>query len=239
VGGVLVRKDVPVEMRDQVADLFPPGRGGQHPVLLQRTAYDKTSQTASSMLNPVRAASEGYAVVVQDSRGRYTSEGDFDPFFCEINDGYDTVEWCAAQGWSNGDIGMYGMSYVGATQWLAAISSPPHLRAIFPVMTAADYFDGWVYQGGTFYLAFTSAWAAQFLAAPQLSRMGLKPQERAAEERRLMLSVERLRRHVSHLPLSELPMLKPDGLAPYFYEWLRHPCRDDYWKDHHRCTTTR
>ncbi len=229
---VLVRKNVPVEMRDGVrlfADLFLPAGGGQHPVLLQRTAYDKTSQTTSTMLNPVHAASQGYAVVIQDSRGRYTSEGEFEPFFCEIDDGYDTVEWCASQDWSDGNVGMYGMSYVGATQWLAAISSPPSLRAIFPVMTAADYYDGWVYQGGAFSLAFTSAWVAQFLAAPHLARLGLRPEERANEERQLMLAIERLRRHVSHVPLAELPMLSEEGLAPYFYEWLRHPARDDYW----------
>jgi putative CocE/NonD family hydrolase len=97
---VIVRKNVPVEMPDGVrlfADLFLPAGGGQHPVLLQRTAYDKTSQTASTMLNPVHAASQGYAVVIQDGRGRYTSEGEFEPFFCEIDDGYDTVERCAAQ----------------------------------------------------------------------------------------------------------------------------------------------
>ncbi len=232
MGDVTVRKDVPVEMRDGVrlaADLFLPAGGGQAPVLLQRTAYDKTSQTASGMLNPVRAASEGYAVVVVDSRGRYASEGEFEPFFCEIEDGYDTVEWCAAQDWSDGNVGMYGMSYVGATQWLAAISAPPHLRALFPVMTAADYYDGWVYQGGAFYLAFVSAWVAQFLAAPHLSRMDLAAEEVASEQRRLMLAIESLGRNVSHLPLRDLPMLAKDGLAPYFFEWLQHPHRDAYW----------
>src|SRR5207249_1793519 len=194
--------------------------------VLQRTAYGRNTQIASGMLNALRAAESGYAVVIQDSRGRYASEGEWTPFFCEIDDGYDTVEWCAAQSWSDGNVGMYGMSYVGATQWLAAISSPPSLRCIFPMNTAADYFDGWIYQGGALYLGFTAAWAAQFLAAPHLSRMALTESDRAREEARLMAGLGRLKRTLSHLPLAELPWLSLPGLAPYFYEWLAHPARD-------------
>jgi putative CocE/NonD family hydrolase len=230
---ILIQKDVPVEMRDGVrlmADVYRPAVGGQYPVLLQRTAYGKDAQNTSSMLNTLRAAQEGYVVVIQDGRGRYTSGGEFAPFVTESQDGYDTVEWCAAQPWSNGRVGMYGTSYVGATQWLAAIAAPPNLQAVFPVMTAAEYHDGWVYQGGALFLAFASAWVAQFLAVSHLSRLGLSSEECRAEETRLMGAIERLRRNVSHLPMSDLPMLKRDGLAPYFYEWLRHPSFDDYWK---------
>lgn len=230
---ILINKDVPVPMRDGVrlfADVFRPNQPGRHPVLLLRTAYGKATQMTSTMLNPLRAVEEGYVVVVQDSRGRYTSDGEYEPFFCEIDDGYDTVEWCAEQEWSNGRVGMYGMSYVGATQWLAAISAPPHLVCIFPVMTAADYFDGWVYQGGAMYLSFTASWAAQFLAIPQLERLGLPADERQAEEAKIMASLARLRRTLSHLPLSSLPWFEREGLAPYYAEWLRHPAFDDYWQ---------
>lgn len=230
---ILVQKDVPATMRNGVrlmADVYRPAATGQYPVLLQRTAYGKDSQNTSTMLNPLRAAQAGYVVVIQDGRGRYASEGEFAPFVSESDDGHDTVEWCAGQDWSSGRVGMYGTSYVGATQWLAAIAAPPSLRCIFPVMTAADYHDGWVYQGGALYLAFASAWVAQFLAIPHLQRMGLSAEECRAEEARLMGAIERLRRNVSHLPMNDLPMLGREGLAPYYYEWLRHPSFDDYWR---------
>ena len=231
---VLINKDVPVPMRDGVrlfADVYRPNEPGRYPVLLLRTAYGKATQNTSTMLNPLRAVEEGYVVVVQDSRGRYTSEGEFTPFLCEIDDGYDTVEWCAGQAWSNGRVGMYGMSYVGATQWLAAISTPPHLVCIFPVMTAADYHDGWIYQGGAMYLSFAASWAAQFLAIPQLDRLGLSAGERQAAEVAILASLGRLRRTLSHLPLSTLPWFEREGLAPYFREWLDHPSFDKYWED--------
>jgi putative CocE/NonD family hydrolase len=125
---------------------------------------------------------------------------------------------------------MYGMSYVGATQWLAAISSPPHLECIFPVMTAADYWDGWIYQGGAMYLSFAAAWAVQFLAIPQLERLGLSADERKAEEAKIMESLGRLRRTLSHVPLSELPWFEREGLAPYYREWMEHPSFDEYWQ---------
>ncbi len=233
MGDLLVHRDVPTEMRDGVrlfADVYRPAAPGQYPVLLQRTAYSKGGQNGSAMMNPIRAASEGFAVVVQDCRGRYSSEGDWTPFFSEIEDGYDTVEWCAAQGWSNGSVGMYGMSYVGATQWLAAISAPPHLRTVFPVMTAADYYDGWIYRGGAVNLAFTWAWTVQFLAAPHLARLGLPENDRAAEESRLLQAIERLRRTLSPWPLADEPLLGRQGLAPYWQEWLSHPARDAYWE---------
>lgn len=240
-----IHRNVPVPMRDGVtlrADVYRPDTPGKHPVLLQRTAYGKTTPTASGMLNALRAADDGYVVVIQDSRGRYASDGEWTPFFCEIEDGYDTVEWCAAQSWSDGNVGMYGMSYVGATQWLAAISSPPSLRCIFPVMTAADYYDGWIYQGGALFLGFTAAWTAQFLAVPHLANMNIPTADRVAEEAKLMGGLSRIKRNLSHLPLQDLPWLAREGLAPYFYEWLRHPSRDDYWQtinilNHHDAVT--
>ncbi len=231
---LVIEKNVPVPMRDSVllsADVFRPSPRGRYPVLLQRTPYGKgQAQIAFNILNPIRAAEAGYVVVIQDTRGRYASEGEFAPFLYESQDGFDTVEWCAAQSWSNGKVGMYGMSYVGATQWLAAIAAPPHLVAIFPAMTAADYHGGWIYQGGALSLAFSTAWTAQFLAVSQLARLGLSLEERRTEEARLMQALERLRKTLSHLPLAELPLLRRDGLAPYYYDWIAHPDGDQYWQ---------
>src|SRR5207249_1577442 len=126
-------------MRDGVilrADIYHPKAEGRFPVLLQRTPYNKAAADIG-----VRGAARGYVVVVQDVRGRYTSEGDWYPFLHESNDGYETVEWAAALPYSNGKVGMFGGSYVGATQMLAAIAHPPHLAGICPYVTASNYYD--------------------------------------------------------------------------------------------------
>jgi len=143
------------------ADVYRSSRSGHYPVLLERTPYNKTfPRMVLDTVHVLYAVEGGYTVVIQDTRGRFASEGEFVPFFSDIQDGYDTVEWCAAQPWSNGRVGMFGTSYVGATQLLAAISSPPHLGAIVPVVSAADFHNGWIYEGGAFRLGFVAAWAA-------------------------------------------------------------------------------
>jgi putative CocE/NonD family hydrolase len=122
---IKIETDVPVLMRDGTrlyADIYRPDTSDKVPVLLQRTPYNKaTPAQPVGTLDPVRAASHGFTVVIQDVRGRYASEGEFYPFLNEIDDGFDTVEWCASQPWSSGKVGMFGRSYVGATQWLAAL----------------------------------------------------------------------------------------------------------------------
>ena len=165
--------NLPIEMRDGVvlyADVFRPDTDEPGPVLLQRTPYDKSFAKAGS-LDAVRGAKEGYAVVVQDVRGRYTSEGEFYTFINESNDGYDTIEAVAKLPWCSGKIGMYGGSYVGATQWLAAVAKPPHLSAIAPGITSDDYYEGWTYQGGAFQLNFALSWALS-LALLNIENLG-------------------------------------------------------------------
>ena len=132
---ITVQSNVAVPMRDGItlyADIYRPEGPGPFPVLLQRTPYDKGAPLSMTALDPLKSARNGYAVMIQDTRGRYASEGEFYCFRDDINDGYDTVEWAAAQAWSTGKVGMYGASYVGATQWLAALSKPPHLTTIIP-----------------------------------------------------------------------------------------------------------
>ena len=121
------------------------------------------------MLDPLKVAQNGFALVIQDTRGRFTSEGEFYCFVDDIEDGYDTVEWAASQPWSNGRIGMVGASYVGATQWLAATTRPPHLVTLVPNVTASNYHDGWTYQGGAFELAFNVSWTLNQLALANFS----------------------------------------------------------------------
>ena len=145
-------------MRDGVhlvADIYRPRAEGRFPVLIERTPYNRAGQADAPEI-----ASNGYAVIIQDTRGRYDSEGEFYPFRNESQDGYDTVEWAAALPYSNGKVGMLGGSYVGATQMLAAISKPPHLAAIFPYVTASEYYDGWTYQSGALMQWFASSWTS-------------------------------------------------------------------------------
>ncbi|MBI1940230.1 MAG: CocE/NonD family hydrolase, partial [Acidobacteria bacterium] len=205
------------------ADVYRPSAEGNFPVLLQRTPYDKRG---SVDFGP-KAAARGYVMISQDVRGRYTSEGDWYPFKYESQDGYDTVEWAAALPYSNGKVGMFGASYVGATQMLAAIAKPPHLAGIFPVVTASNYHDGWTYQGGAFVQWFNESWTSG-LAQDTL-------------DRRVQRANNPILDWIWKLPLAAYPFLdmgSAETLAPYFADWLAHPDYDDYWKqwsieDHH------
>jgi putative CocE/NonD family hydrolase len=222
---VAVERGVVAKMRDGVtlrADIYRPKAEGKFPVLLQRTPYDKRGAADFGL----KAAARGYVVIVQDVRGRYASEGEWYTFRHESEDGYDTVEWAAALPYSNGKVGMFGGSYVGATQMLAAIAAPPHLAGIFPVVTASNYHDGWTYQGGAFEQWFNESWTTG-LAQDTLNR-------RAGREANPVLQ------WIGKLPLTSYPVLAadPENLAPYFSDWLAHPNYDDYWKklsiaDHH------
>src|SRR4051794_31169001 len=123
---VTVERGAKATMRDGVvlqADIYRPAQEGRFPVLLVRTPYNKSGETDFCY----KAAARGYVVIAQDVRGRYTSEGEWYPFKYETQDGYDTVEWAASLPSSNGKVGMFGGSYVGATQMLTAIAHPPHL----------------------------------------------------------------------------------------------------------------
>ena len=157
--GVTYESNVPVKMRDGVtlrADIYRPNADGKFPVLLQRTPYNKDGDVGFGL----KAAARGYVVIIQDVRGRYASEGEWYTFKHEPNDGYDTVEWAAALPYSDGRVGMFGGSYVGATQMLAAIAHPPHLAGICPFVTASNYHSNWTYQGGAFQQWFNESWTS-------------------------------------------------------------------------------
>jgi putative CocE/NonD family hydrolase len=138
------------------------------------------------------------------------------------------VEWAAALPGSNGKVGMYGSSYVGATQWLAAATAPPHLVTIVPANTASDYYDGWTYEGGEFRLAFVQPWAIGSLALT------------AAEDRGDQAAVVQLKaaaadptRWMNFRPFKDLPPLQPQNhsVAPWYFDWIRHSTRDQFWTD--------
>ena len=214
---VIFEHNQAAKMRDGVtlrADIYRPRAEGKFPVLLERTPYDKTQERDFGM----KGAARGYVVVVQDTRGRYASEGEWYTFKNEANDGYDTVEWAAALPYADGKVGMFGGSYVGATQFWAAITHPPHLAGIAPDVTASNYHDGWTYQGGAFEQWFNQSWAS-----------GLTEDTLRRASSRITTPFEW--RNV--LPLADYPLrAAPDmkALAPYYADWLAHPSYDDYWK---------
>lgn len=131
-----------VRMRDGVelsVDVYRPEADGKFPVILTRTPYVKTSALATGR----RFASQGYVYVAMDVRGRGDSDGRFVPYRNEGLDGYDSIEWCAAQPWSNGKVGTYGGSYLGRDQWLAAVHQPPHLETMVALVSPSDPFVEW------------------------------------------------------------------------------------------------
>jgi len=219
-----VERGAAMTTRDGVvlrADIYRPAAEGKYPVLLERTPYNKDGAVTFAM----HAVSRGFMVVVQDVRGRYSSEGEWYPFKHEMNDGYDAVEWVAGLPDSNGKVGMFGGSYVGATQMLAAVTHPPHLTAICPVVTASNYHENWTYQGGAFEQWFNESWTSG-LAQDTLNRT-IRNETDAVNADKV-------------LPLSDYPLFETKmdtasvaasrQLAPYFADWVKHTEYDDYWK---------
>ena len=162
---VIEELDVKVTTRDGVrlsTNIYRPDTPGRFPALLTRTPYGNGG--AGDSFRHYFAA-RGYAVVVQDTRGRYESEGEFDAFQSEGPDGLDTHQWLAAQPWCDGRIGTWGGSYVGFTQWLPAGLGSPHVRAMFPIVTFSDLHD-MVWQGGAFRLGLFSGWSLEMHQSP-------------------------------------------------------------------------
>lgn len=233
---VAVDTGVKVSMRDGIvlrADIYRPKQEGRFPFLLQRTPYNKAGAAEFGH----RAAAAGFVTIVQDVRGRFTSEGEWYPFKYESADGYDTIEWAAALPYANGKVGMWGGSYVGATQVLAAIAHPPHLAGICPVVTASNYHSNWTYQGGAFEQWFNESWTSG-LAQDTLNRR-MQSETNALEGAwKLPLTAYPL----FNTATASLRLNSPGTLAPYFLDWLAHPSFDEYWKrwsieDHYSAIT--
>jgi uncharacterized protein len=224
-----VDRNVPAPMRDGVvlfADVYRPAGPGPYPTLLMRTPYDKQNSGASAPLI-FRAAGSGYAVVVQDVRGRFESGGAFTAFVNERQDGYDTLDWLSAQPWCDGNVGMFGGSYVGMTQWQAAISGHPALKAIAPNVTAADYHAGWAYQGGALQLGFNLSWTLSVLAINTVLRKRKEDPAAEAIFQTLLDGADNLPEEFTRLPLAGHEILTE--FAPYYGDWMDHPTYDDFW----------
>ncbi|HUO38353.1 MAG TPA: CocE/NonD family hydrolase, partial [Mycobacterium sp.] len=211
------------------ADVYRPKTSQPVPVILMRTQYGKTeAQVSPARYQPPDwFASQCYLVVVQDIRGQGDSGGTFSEFAHDQDDGYDSVEWAAALPGSTGKVGMYGSSYVGATQWLAAVTAPPHLVTIVPANTASDYYDGWTYEDGAFRLAFIETWMTETIAA---SAAVQRHDDATAQE--LNAAAADPTRWLDFRPYKDLPPMQPGNpkLAPWYFDWIRHWVRDDFWK---------
>ncbi len=224
---MIVERNVPVPMRDGVvlrADVYRPDAPGRFPVLVMRTPYGKDGALESGEENTIsRAPRAGYAVVVQDVRGRYNSEGEFRPYHQEGQDGYDTIEWAAAQPWSDERVGTFGLSYPGAVQWHLAMEAPPHLVSIFPAMCFATSRHFW-YFGGAFNHDWMR-WIYAYISPDVRIRKGLPGPTTDAEAEQ-----EWNRRKwewEEALPLRGFPLFK--DVAPWYDEWLAHPDDGPYW----------
>jgi putative CocE/NonD family hydrolase len=225
--GVRCERAVRFELLDGVhlvSDHYYPQTPGPHPTLLMRQPYGRDIASTVVYAHPSWFAKHNYNVVIQDVRGRGDSEGDFYPFRHEGKDGAATIAWLKQRPESNGRIGMYGFSYQGATQLLAAAEQPEGLQCISPAMTAHDLYHGWFYKNGALRLATTLGWGLQMLKAD-------------ARKKKLKVASDRLEQAWSniaaqylHLPFRENPALQAESSPQYVLDWLDHDRSGGYWE---------
>jgi putative CocE/NonD family hydrolase len=203
---------VRIPMRDGArlcSNVFHPGGAGRFPTILVRTPYGKGADITP---NYQAFVGRGYAVVLQDVRGRFDSSGGFEPFHQETPDGEDTLNWIASQPWSNGNVGMMGGSYLGIVQWRLALAGNPHLKAIFPTVSGFDdYLDRFYSTGGAMKLGQRLLWVADNLRAPDF----IKPE---------------FSRFILHLPLRTSDRAVAGERIEMFQKAIEHPAYDAFWK---------
>ena len=226
---VRLEKDIEARMRDGVvlrADVYRPDAAGSYPVLLQRTPYSKNDDSYVAGFRAL--AARGFIVVVQDTRGRYTSDGVARPHD-EAEDGFDTIRWARTLSGSSGKVGMWGGSYLATTQLLAATLQPEGLTALFPSSSYSSRYD-MVFQGGAFYLNDGLGWnlgqavdMRRRVLTPEVNRdnpIGLTADQRTTLRDRWLW----------HLPLKSLDALGLKRFAPGYFDMLAHPSYDAFWQ---------
>jgi uncharacterized protein len=227
-GGVSLESGVRFRMSDGVELIsdhyYPPGKSPQ-PTLLMRQPYGRDIASTVVYAHPAWFARHGYNVVIQDVRGRGDSSGDFYPFRHEGRDGAETIAWLRTRPECDRQIAMYGFSYQGATQLLAAAERPEGLVCIAPAMTACDLYHGWFYDNGALRLASTLGWGLQMLKG-DAKRLRL---QKASD--RLETAWANLALQTSALPLRGHPSLHGEGLPQYVLDWLDHAEPGEYWSD--------
>lgn len=210
-----IQHDLRVPMRDGIElalDLIRPDVPGAYPVVLARTPYDKVRARQPFFHELAR---RGYIVALNDLRGRFNSDGMFTPYLHDTDDGYDTIEWIAAQEWCDGNVGMAGGSCVARTQWLAAAASPPHLKALVPVVSPPDAYLNEPITHGCFLLP----------VAEWMLWMGHRSWQMTDAEPIYASNQP----YFTALPLAD--MARQAGIQNRWWdEWMQHPNLDDYWK---------
>src|SRR6201996_920993 len=224
--GVRLERGVPCPMSDGVLLIsdhyYPPGPG-PHPTLLMRQPYGRDIASTVVYAHPVWFASHGYNVVIQDVRGRGDSDGDFYPFRNEGRDGAETIRWLRTRSEANGRVGMYGFSYQGMTQLLAAAERPPGLVCIAPAQTACDLYHGWFYRQGALRLASSLGWGLQMLKA-DARRLRLREASDGLEK-----AWADLRSQPLITPYGLHPQIQRQGLPTYVQDWFTHHLPGPYW----------
>jgi putative CocE/NonD family hydrolase len=224
--GVQLERRVPCRMSDGVtlySDHYYPAEAGPHPSLLMRQPYGRDIASTVVYAHPTWFAQQGYNVVIQDVRGRGDSEGDFYPFRHEGCDGRETIAFVRERAESNGRVGMYGFSYQGMTQLLAAAEQPAGLLCISPAMSAHDLYHGWFYQHGALRLASSLGWGVQMLKE-DARRRGLVEASKQLEQAWATLPAQYLQ-----TPYGEHPAISANGLPVYVRDWFAHDEPGDYW----------
>jgi putative CocE/NonD family hydrolase len=207
-----------------VSDHYHPPQSGPQPTLLMRQPYGRDIASTVVYAHPVWFARHGYNVVIQDVRGRGDSEGEFYPFRNEARDGAETIAWLRSREDCDSRIGMYGFSYQGATQLLAAAEQPEGLVCMSPGMTVCDLYHGWFYRQGALRLATTLGWGIQMLKA-DARRKKLREASDRLERAWALLSAQ-----TAYLPIREHPGLHGEGVPKYVLDWLDHPEHGEYWE---------
>lgn len=222
---------VAIPMRDGVnlyADVYRPVGKGRYPVIVGRTPYstERHATPAYRYPNayeaPLFFSRRGYVFVYQDTRGRHESEGQWEPFRNEILDGYDTIEWAAEQPWSNGKVGMQGVSYEGTVQWLAAMAAPPHLVTIVPSVASTSIYHNWITSNGAWRLSFNLDWGAIRMESRVMQN--LLPHSKVGGPTTISLATI-----LGHLPITGMQSLAGRNAA-FFKDWIAHPDYDEYWQ---------
>ncbi len=228
--GIYLEKNVEIPARDGVilrADVRRPKKDGKYPVLIFRTPYDKCEGDEENERTFAEAVKRGYAMVVCDVRGRFSSDGEFTAYVNEGRDGYDTIEWAAKQPWSDGNVGTFGLSYPCAVQWLAAVENPPHLKAMVLAMGPSTIGPQAVYFGGVF----ESGWANWcYINMTPDTRVrkdlpGPKTYDEAKAEWKKLGGADAIQ---GWIPTLKMPHLR--DTEPYYYTWLEHGPYDPWWE---------
>jgi putative CocE/NonD family hydrolase len=224
--GVRLERGVSFRLNDGVtlvSDHYYPFGEGPWPTLLMRQPYGREIASTVVYAHPVWFARQGYHVVIQDVRGRGGSEGNFYPFRHEGRDGAETIAWLRTHAACNGRIGMYGFSYHGATQLLAAVEQPEGLQCIAPHMTAADLYHGWFYHQGALRLNSTLAWGIQLL------REDARRKNLRDANANLEAAWANVRSQAAMAPYAEHPAITDPALPSYVRDWFAHREPHEYW----------